>query len=256
MPFINGIWVEPEEPRTDSIEITPSMLSLSHVQSVDSGGDWIVTMGVILFSAKYDFNQPADARRIDRVSLKKALHNSLDNYSQKYFVIQSFSSKIVRFRFLWKKWLNEALMGVSPRSHISKFEKTFSLKRKVPDLIAHNHTTYFGDFIIRKFRKMVSSRRFDRWFKGFLSRELQRKIRIHTENMFEYEYNFQTNKIIARLKTVYVLGILYAVGETIKYQRNSNKQPYVKVDFKKKVKGKANKFDRRKWETFIKRKFV
>ena len=68
MPFINGIWVEPEEPRTDSIEITPSMLSLSHVQSVDSGGDWIVTMGVILFSAKYDFNQPADARRIDRVS--------------------------------------------------------------------------------------------------------------------------------------------------------------------------------------------
>jgi len=256
MPFINGIWVEPQEPKPDSIEIKPSNINLSHVQSVDSGGDWIVTMGVILFSAKYDFNDPADARRIDRLSLKKALFDSLDSYSQKYFVIHRFSSRIVKFRFLWKKWLNEALSGVVPRSHISKFEKTFKLRRQVPNLIAHNHTTYFGDFLIRKFKQMTSNRKFDRWFKGFLSREMSRKIKMHTENMFEYEYNFQLNQIIARLKTVYVLGILYAVGETVKYQKNSNKQPYVKIDFNKKVKGKANKFDRRKWESFIKRKFV
>lgn len=255
MPFINGIWVEPIEPKPNSIEITPSMVSLSHIQSVESNGDWVVSMGVIIFSAKYDFSQPADARRIDMVSLKKALYSSLDSYDQNYFVIDKFGARVVRFRFLWKKWLNDSLNGIQPRSHMSKFEKTFKLKKRVPNLIAHNHTTYFGNFLIRKFRQMTSNRKFDRWFKTFLSREMNRKIKTHTENMFEYEYNFQTNEVIARLKTIYVLGILYAVGEVVKYNKN-DKQPYVKVDFNKKVKNKANKFDRRKWESFIKRKFV
>ena len=255
MPFINGIWVEPtKNDMPDKIEISSSMVSLSHIQSVDSRGDWIISMGVILFSAKYDFNQPAIARRIDSISLKKALYNKLNEYDKPYFVIQSYGARIVRFKFLWKKWLDDAMRGIQPRSHISKFEKSFKLKKMVPYLISNNHTTYFGDFILRKFKKMTSDRKFDGWFKGFLSREFQRKIRQHTENMFTYEYNFQTNEIIARLKNVYVLGILYAVGETV--NTRGNKQPYVKVDFNKKVKGKANKFDRNKWESFIKRKFV
>lgn len=255
MPFINGIWVEPEKPLPDSIKIERSNVALSHIQSNDSKGDWIVTMGVIIYSAKYDFNQPAFARRIDRVSLKKALFNSLSEYDKNYFVIDSFGGRIVKFRFLWKKWLNEALNGVQPRSHASKFEKDFSLNRRVPSLISNNSFGYFGDFLIRKFKKMTSDRKFDRWFKGFLTRELQRKISQHTENMFEYEYNPQQNKITARLKNVYILGILYAVGNSIDTTKR-NKQPFVKVDFNKKVKGRTRNFNRQKWESFIRRKFI
>lgn len=255
MPFINGIWVDDIKPETDPIIITPSMVAINHTQSFDSGGDWVLHFSTIIYSAKYNFNDPATRRRIDKPSLKKALAGKIRDTDKPYFSVKEFTGNRVVYVFHAEKWLKDAMTGIQPRSHLSKFEKAFSFKKSVPTLIMNNQQGYFDKFIIRKFKKVTSDRKFDGWFKGFLTRELDRKIKQRVENMFDYSYDFQTNKMVLRLKTVYILGILYAVGETADAAKN-NRQPFVKIDFTKKVKGKAKNFNRQKWESYIKRKFI
>ena len=71
--------------------------------------------------------------------------------------------------------------------------------------------------------------------------------------MFDYEYDWQTNTMVAKLKPVYIMGLVFAVGTAVNRQ---DKKSYVKIDFEKSVKRKSKKFDRKKWQSFIKKKFI
>jgi hypothetical protein len=252
MPFIAGIWNEPPKEIINSIDISSSSVTLTHILSVESGGEYYSSFGVTLFSNKFDFNDRRLIRKINKPSLKKAIFNSLDARDQKYYEIVGFTTRNVKFKFLWRKWMNDSLQGVNPKTHMSKFEKSFKLRVQLPNMLAFNFTPYTDKFIVKKFRKLTSERKMDKWFKGFIPKEYENKIRIKTSDMFDYNYDNQFNKVILRLKNVYILGILFAVGETVK---SNTAQPYVKVNFNKKVKNKANNFDRKKWESFINKRF-
>lgn len=253
MPFIRGLWSEPQKEIIDSIDISSSSVNLTHISSRESSGEYLATFGVVVFSHKFDFQDPSILRKVNKASLKKAIFNSLKAEDRKYFEIQRFGMKTVTFKFLWRKWFQDSTKGIRPQKHLSKFEKAFSFNKQLPGMIRYNFSAYTDKFVIRKFRNYASERKMNNWFQGFLPREYDRKIRAKTSDMFEYSYDVQFNKIIMRLKNVYILGILFAVGQKVDLR---NRQPYVKINFNQKVKGRANKFNRMKWETFIKRKFI
>lgn len=254
MPFINGIWTDPIKELPNSIDISSSSVNLTHITSGESVGEYKMTFGVVVFSHQFDFNDPSIVRKVNKASLKKAIYNSLKASDQKYFEIEKFSMNSATFIFSWRKWFKDATQSITPKTHMSKFEKTFTFKVKLPDLLAFNFSPYTDLFMVKKFRDYASERRMDEWFKGYIPKEYESRIRSKTSDMFDYSYDRQFNRISLRLKNIYILGILFAVGQTVNSQMN--KQPYVKVNFNEKVKDRANKFDRQKWETFIKRKFI
>lgn len=251
MPFIAGIWVEPPKQIVKSIDISSSSVTLTHILSVESAGEYYSTFGVTVFSSKFDFNDMRFIRKINKQSLKKAIFNSLSKSDQEYYEIVTFGLKTVKLKFLWRKWMTDALQGAKPKAHLSKFEKKIKFKIQLPNILLYNFTPYTDKFIVKKFRKITSERKMDNWFKGFIPKAYENKIRSKTSDMFDYFYDNQFNCLILRLKNIYILGILFAVGETIK----KNQQPFVKVNFNKKVKNRANNFDRKKWESFINKKF-
>jgi hypothetical protein len=257
MPFINGFWTEPPKVLlANSIKINPKDISLTFIRSNDVNKEFKITFTVTLFSSQYDFHNPSIASKIDKKSLGDAIFNSIYEGDKDYVVLESFSFLTATFRFLWKKWFNDSLVGVTPKNHISKFERTFSFKRQLPRMISYNFNPYSGSFLVNRFKELTSERKMHNWFDGFIPKSYQDKINVKISNMFDYQYDYQENKMILRLMNIYIFGILFAIGSKIVDTQQSRKQPYIKIDFDKKVKDKAVQFDKSKWEKFIRQRFI
>lgn len=253
MPFINGIWNEPEKEIINSIKLTNSNITLTYLYSKEYNGTYRLVYSIIIFSGKYDLNDPTLIRKIDNNSLKDAILNSIQPYDKSYMKLVNYSFKIVTFDFMWQKWIKEATNGIQPRTYLSKFAKSISLKKQIPKMISYGYgREYFSDFLEKKFKEYVSNRRFNLWFSGLIPEQLTKKYSNNLSNMFDFEYDMQTNNILLRLKNIYIFALLFATDQTI----NNSQQPYVKIDFSKKVKDKIIPYDKNKWETFIKRKFI
>lgn len=254
MPFFNGIWVDIQKPSTDAIKISPNNISLTFIRANDINKEYKITFAVTVFSQEYNFNIPGVATKVDMQSLKNAIISSVHESDRPYFLLENFTFKIATFKFLWRKWFSDSLTGVNPQTHLSKFERTFSLKRQLPRMIAYNFNPYTNIFMVNRFRELTTERKMHSWFDGFIPKEYQQKINIKIDNMFDYSYDYQFNRIVLRLKSIYILGILFAVGYAVNTALEK-KQPYIRIDFEKKTKGKIKDFDRKKWESFIKQKF-
>jgi hypothetical protein len=167
----------------------------------------------------------------------------------------SYSTNRATFEFDYKKWMNDSLRNVKPNNRVSKFEQRFKFKKQLPKMIQYSASMDFEKFMIRKFKEYMETNRKNRtWFEKFLPRGISGKIRKGISHMFEYTYDKQSNTIIAKLKDLYILGILFAVGHTI--DSNLRGKKLIDIDFEKSVKRKSKQFDRRKWESFIKKRFI
>jgi len=205
-----------------------------------------------------DPSVPLTPRNIDMSSLHKAIMNNIRPYDQRYMVISDFDTNKVKFRFNHEKWMKKATSGLTPKTKYSKFDREFKLKVAPPPMILTTHVRKpFEDFIVRKFLDWLeSSHKEAKYFKYLFPNSIRSRIRTKARNMFDWEYDTQWNTVIARLKNIYILALLYATGEITKRLTSRNLQKSQKELFATKVKKNMDKFDRKKWEKFIRRKFV
>ena len=253
MPFIKGIWVEPT--KQEKQKISPSQVNMQFLLARPVGKTYRVVQSLMITNNKIFDPRPLQFRNVNKKSLYDSIISKVAPYDRPYMKLVNFTTTRATFDFDWNKWIRDAVANVKPNNRISKFEQRFKFKKQVPRMISFSNVRLnFGEFIVRKFKEYMSKNRKDRvWFDRFLPREFAGKIRTKLSTMFNYEYDWQQNEVVAKLKDVYIMGILFALGNEIAKDRS---KPYVKIDFEKSVKRKARNFDRNKWESFIKKRFI
>jgi len=254
MPFIKGIWVEPKKTTANKI-IKPSQVNLRLMYSRPVGKTYRVVQEMILANGNVYDPRPIQMRDINRRSLEQAIKQKIGSYDNNYMKLVSYSTNKATFDFDYKKWFNDSLNNIAPSNRLSKFEQRFKLKKQVPKMIQYTVNMDFDKFLLRKFKEyMETNRKHRTWFEKFLPREISGKIRNGISKMFDYTYDYQSNTVIAKLKNIYIMGILFAVGHTVDSKLKGKK--LIDIDFEKSVKRKSRQFDRRKWESFIKKRFI
>jgi hypothetical protein len=255
MPFINGLWIEEPKINKQKIKIKPSQINMSVIY----GSQYLDTYKIltsIMLQNNINQTRPIQNRDIDKEFYKKSLISKLSPLDKKYMKLKSFNTINAEYVFDVNKWLNDALKNINPKSKSSKFEKRFKFAVNVPPIIAnHSARLGFDNFIVKKFKQyMDKHNKTNTWFKTFFPKSISNKISKNYSNMFDYEYDWQTNSIVAKLKPAYVMALLFSVGVAATKAKNYNK--YMTIDFEKSVKKKAKLFDKKKWDKFIKQRFI
>lgn len=247
MPFINGIWVD------DS----PSIVR--EVKKVDKNNVSITFFKTNIYNKKFKIVYSVDIlnpyidiykNKIDEKSLKEALEAKIDSTDKNYIKLETFSTRFATYEFLCEKWLKDALDGVNPSVHLSKFEKAFTLKRKLPKMVMYSVSPYFDKFIIDRFKGLYSDLKFKSWFTSFFPQDFLKKVNSKVKEMFDYYYDYTYNKIIIKLKSQYIYMILFMIGNV------TSKNKVANTKFEKEAKFRTNVFNKSKdvFEKFIGKK--
>lgn len=225
-----------------------------------SQGKWKIRFIVELRLSGNQINPMKQVRAstVNMASLKKAILDNVSSYDLKYIDLDYFNTNTAEFYFDHEKWLKDATANLTPRTHMSKFDREFKLKKKLPSMITTTYTSPdLQKLIVNAFKDWLEkSKKENDFFKYLIPRTQRSKIRTKFRNMFEWEYDIQWNKIIATLKSIYIMALLYAVGEGISKLNSKNINSSKKNLFSVKVKSKIPKFDSKKWEKFIKKRFI
>jgi len=255
MPFINGFWIEPETKKNEKQKINYSQVNLSFTLGRAVGETYRIVYMVSLRNSNLAPEMMLKNSNVDMKSLREAIIKRIDAYDRPYMKLTKFSTINATFEFNHKKWMNDALSSVNPSNRLSKFEQRFKFKKQIPKMIQFSVTRInFEKYIVRRFKNYMEKHNKSRtWFTKFLPRDIAGKIRLSISTMFDYEYDWSTNTMVAKLKPVYVMGIIFAVGTAVNKTRRND---YIKIDFEKSVKRKSKSFDRKKWQSFIKKRFI
>lgn len=180
------------------------------------------------------------SQRFDQNILKKKLLAFIKESDRKYIILKSFDTNKSTFEFDIEKWLDDAFVHTSGVLHLTKFDKRYRLKVMPPFMVraygariefTKYVATYFKDYCKRhpQLRKTVFS---------IVTDKVEKTLKINHLNMFDYEYDFMSNNIIVRLKSVYVMSIIALAMEI----SNNDKS---KVNFNTSVKQNLRMFSLR-----------
>lgn len=193
---------------------------------------------------------------VDMASLKKAIIDNIDLYDKKYMILKNYDTRKAIFHLDTDRWMNDALSTVRPVTHLSKFNRVFRLKTRVPRMILYDPMSkIFGDFVIKKFKEWMEKRSKEgTWFKFLLPTSAARsKLRSKVRNMFDWEYDIQWNLVTATLKSIYIMALLFSVGAMAK-KLSDRDVKNKNIEFSKKVEKNLKAFDLKKFEKYVNRK--
>jgi len=191
------------------------------------------------------------------VALKKAILDNVSAYDKNYMILDVHDTRRAIFRFDHEKWLRESVSDTNTKTKLTRFARTFRMKKTVPSMIMYDPLrSYFGPFMLRKFKEyMEKGNKGARWFKHLLPDTARSRMRGRIRNMFDWEYDFQWNVITATLKPIYIMAIIYAVGVMTKQLRKEQmKNVNTQKLFATKVYGNLKQFDYGKFDKYSKRK--
>lgn len=199
--------------------------------------------------------QQIRASQINMVSLHDAIIENIDPYDRKYMVLKYFDTLKCEFEMNFDKWLEDAVSGISPRTYLSRFDQEYRLKVQPPKMIMFDcMRTQFFDFLAVKFKEYIVKKNKDKiWMGRLLPKDFQKSVNVKLTNLFDYEYDYQMNRVIVRLKTVYVIGVAYAVGMAVDEIKKSKND---KMKFSERVEKNASNFSKDKWKEFTKKRFI
>lgn len=199
--------------------------------------------------------QQIRASQIDMPSLKEAIINNIDTFDIKYLTLKKFDTITCEFYFDFDKWFREATNGIKPRIFLSKFDQEFRLKIQPPKVIMFDiGRNDFFQYITNKFKKfIINSNKEKLWLGHILPQDFQKSINIKLANCFDYSYDYQMNRFIVQLKSVYVIGVSYAIGMAIKEIKNRKANI---LKFSDRVEKNSVNFKKDKWKEFLKKKFI
>jgi len=243
MAFVNGFWQEEtifEKKKTEEkIKLRPSQVNLQFLSGRPAKGTYIVSHSVIIQSIGAE---PIQLRGLNKKVYEDCLIKSTKRLDQKYMKLTKYTTTKATFEFDVNKWLKDSLYNVKPSNRVSRFEQVFKLKVSPPEMISYSVSKiHFDKFILNKFMNYMDKNRKSKvWFKNFLSNKMFSKKSRIISLMFDYEYNWQENKFLAKLKPLYIMGLLFAVGNTANKLRGKS---YIKFNFDSKVRRKVASYN-------------
>lgn len=242
------------------ITLNKNEVSLQFLEAKDSGGTFklIYIVQINTRGRKLDPQKKLTPASIDMETLREGIIARIPAYDRKYLVLKIFDDRKAIFEFNHEKWLKEATRGIKPKTHFSKFDREFKFKTQPPREIGKDRLSLrFENFITRKFLDWLdeSPRKQKSFFEYLIPKKEARQLRIKFRNMFDWHYDSQWNKMVAKLKSIYIVALLYATGAAVKKMSQSNINKSQKELFSTKVEKNIKSFDRKKWEDFTRRKF-
>lgn len=242
------------------VKLDKKEVNLSYLEAKDTAGEYKLTyiINLNLKGRKIDPKKKLSPATIDMESLRDGIISNIPSYDQKYLSLKKFDDRKAIFSFDHEKWIKDATKGIKPKTYYSKFDREFRLKVQPPkEILKESVSKKFEDFITRKFLQWLDDNKNQekKWFEYLIPKREQRKMRVRFHNMFDWHYDSQWNKMIAKLKSIYVIALLYATGTAVKKMSSNNISKSKKELFSTKVEKNIDKFDRKKWEDFTRKKF-
>ena len=195
------------------------------------------------------------ASQIDMESLKQAIIENIDPFDMKYMNLKKFDTITCEFEFDFDKWFADATKNIQPQTFVSKFDQEYKLRIQPPKVIMFDiGRNDFFKYIAEKFKKYIINKNKEKmWLGPLLPKDFQRYINVKLSNCFDYTYDYQFNRFIVQLKSIYVIAVSYAVGMTlnsIKDRKNNTKK------FSERVEGQLSAFDKKKFNDALRNKFL
>lgn len=242
------------------IKLNKNEVNLQFLEAKDSGGTFKLHYIVQINTKgrKLDPKKQLSPATIEMETLRDGIIARIPAYDREYLVLKRFDDRKAFFEFNHEKWLKDATKGLKPRTHFSKFDREFRFKKQIPREIRKDRVSLrFEKFLTRKFLDWLEANPSKRksYLEYLLPKKEQRQLRIKFQNMFDWYYDSQWNKMVAKLKSVYIVALLYATGAIVKRLSQSNINHSQKELFATKVKRNIKTFDRKKWENFTRRRF-
>lgn len=190
------------------------------------------------------------ASQINFRELQSKIMSNVNKSDLKYIKLKEFNTSKSIFVFDIDSWLDDALKNVKGVVFLSRFDKEYRLKIQPPKMVM-----YYG--IRPDFSKYVAS-----YFKEYIKKKPNQRnvlfdmvpknyenvIKTNTANMFDYEYEFQNNRMIVRLKSVYITGLIFSAFSLIsKENQKKSFDEMVKKNLSTFGKDKLNKIAFRKF---------
>lgn len=251
MPFKKGFWIEEDTniaPKyKDRVSVTKNDVTLHWLQSKSVKDTYKVEYTLtIVPDALVEPKDQLKGNEVTKTSLKNAIIANINPYDRDYMKLHDYSTNKATFYFDYKKWFKDALRGVIPKTHFSTYQRIVDFKKRIPRMIATQMTAdYFSQFMERRFKEYIIKKHLVRtWLEKILPRNFSRSIRAKIENIFDYDYDIQNNRMLINIKTPYLLGIMYALGQVGKKVKNPKFKAnnHYGADFSKSVKRNISNF--------------
>lgn len=250
----------PPEQYDKKIKLRKNEVTLNFLETKDSNGifriNYIVQLR--LKGRRLDPQVKISPSVLDMQSLRDAILSNIPPFDRKYMILRKFDDKKAFFDFNHDKWLKDATKGMKGKTHFSKFDREFKFKIQPPKAVSRDRLTIkFEKFITRKFLDWLENKKSKQkvYFKYLIPAREQKKIRTKMINMFDWHYDSQWNRMVAKLKSIYIIALIYATGAMVKKLSRSNISDSQKKLFSDRVKSNIKSFDKRKWEEFTRKKF-
>ncbi|HUS51099.1 MAG TPA: hypothetical protein VMZ91_13100 [Candidatus Paceibacterota bacterium] len=262
--FINPVFLNPNISQlrfTDKIKLTKQDISIQFLLATDIGHTYKVIYIITINSSvrQRDPSVPYSPINIDMESLRSSIMEHVRPYDREYMILQKFDHRKAEFHLNTKKWIKDATNGLTPTTHISKFDRAFKLKKEPPKMIMQDFMrAQWAHFVVRKFKKWLEDQRKEaQFFKYLIPESLRSKIRTRIRDMFKWYYDIQWNTVVAKLKPIWIIAFLYATGTILRKMRETDLNNKSKKElFAVKVKKNMPQFDDKKWKKFIQRRFI
>lgn len=243
MPFVKGKWEEIKGPDYKTkFRVTKNDITLNYTLSRAVRDTYKVEFTIIIVPKALVKPEEQIDREVYKNSLKEAILANIDNVDRKYMKLHDFNGRKAVFYFDWRTWFKDAIKG-KPRTYLSKFQRVVDFKKRIPRMIAYQTaSSYFPDFLTKKFKEFIIKKRLIKpWLSKVIPQKFFNQIRGKLENMYDYDYDIQHNRMIIKLKTPYILGFAYAVGKSVDKLKNDKRRSYMGVDFRKNIKSNMKK---------------
>lgn len=222
----------------NKISIKKSEVDLQFSSSKDTGSSYRVDFFVSLYPKSSDHSGRLTMRNVDEKSLKEAIFSHFTERDEKYMELRSFDTTKATFYLKEDKWIKDATKGLTGTKDITNFSISFKLKEPVPSIIKKEAISKcWSDFVSRKIKNWVSEKkgREDRLLNIIFPKKVLDSITRRLYNMFDWDYDFKNNKVIARLKGVWISALMYSTIQLVK-KETSRKTPVSRRSFSENVK--------------------
>jgi len=246
----------PQEITKQKIKIQKNDINLQFLLANDIGKTYRLLFIVIInySTLMKDYSLQPSVSDIDLISLKTAILENIDPYDRKYMILSKFTTVEAEFLFDVEKWLTDATRGIQPRTFLTKFAKEFRLKVAPPKMIMFDELrNIWCKFIARKFREWAERHnRYNLFFKLLVPEFLRKKMKNKINDMFTWEYDVQWNRMIVKMKSFWIVAILFGFGAMIV---KAQKHEVEKKQFDDRVKKYVPTYDRKEWLQFVNRRY-
>ena len=223
--------------RKKPLKVRPQDITLQPLLASDLGRTYIVS---------FIINGPTG--RVNKKSFRDAIISNISSYDRTYMELKTFTRRKASFHLRTKKYMDDTLRNVRPRTVLTSFSRKYKLKKRIPDMITTEILSKrnFNDFLLRHFKEFINNNRNKRDITKFFNIKTRRRI----SNLFDYDYDSMWNVVTIKLKALLRSGLLFATS------RSLSNRTFTPVNFNRSVNRNLSSFNRGKWRRRVGRKFI